>query len=375
LKGFVKCDYSFFTRGTFTDCEIQECLIKRHVTASYGLWLSSDIKILNRISWLAFDASIHGNVLFRIDINGVKYYYNGSAWVTTSTAFNTYAQFVTGFPSLTYNVFKIEVKITGETDYLEYFRIAYNKEDLSSVDFIGSLKSLFSNALIPVWVLYKMPSSSNKIILTSIDKIAKYDYQNTVFRVYPFASFPSRSTDYFSSWNDTTKEITLNQTLTLGTQVWIEFYTKINYIAGVDAFYIELDKIPAIWLINIDSTRIDSSSPRETMLVGSKYLVMDEVCIETGYFTFHAIGMNLTEIDTIKRYILQVIEHNKLYYIDIESVLEFSIPKFSVMSPSGERNDMVDMEFSVGWTGRKILVNTTEYDSLTGTLNINFENL
>lgn len=373
MKQFCKLDWQFLNKGSFSDSMVKDDVLIVDKGSSVGTWLSKLIRIEGRTEWLDFDCEYDGTIGIRIKYDDKYYIWNtvSSEWEETSLDYNTYSDFCDGFNSLSFNEFAIQFQLTGEDSYVEYFRLAYDRVANSGIDFIYSLKNIFEEMTVKSFVIYKFSSKSNKINLNSIDVMKTYDYDSSSLVVYDWEIFPDRSENLFDSFSSGI--ITLKEEMDVGSKVWIEFDTSFSYVVNPDPFLEQMDHLPVIHLVNIDSSKFSEYYSGDWMLVNSFPLEIKKVSVERGFLMLHCTAHNLTEMQSVKDALKNYFSNNRLLELDTSQILDLPSINFSTISPSAEKGNFVDMEFNLYFKNKVNIEEVVEYVSTLGELNFNFE--
>lgn len=222
----------------------------------------------NAKGWLGFEVVAknirqHGvqitSLGFRLGDGTNEYRWDGAAWVVNTTLWNTEAEVANNISAFPIAAQKIQVIINlattsgAYTPEVEMVKVLY-KSDIEFQD------DLISRSLIPLLKSFIRPiadfpfevaATSTKFDLASV-YIVETPYNIVgIDSVYNHTDDPKHLTDLLSSYNATTKVVTLSSSVSAGKTLWVRFYYEPVVALKTSQDYHEVDKVPAIHLSDV----------------------------------------------------------------------------------------------------------------------------
>jgi hypothetical protein len=209
------------------------------------------------------DADIATPIRYRLGDGTTEYHWNGAAWVASSTLWNTEAEVAAGMPAFPIAQQKLRITANLSTDDSRYtpalsaIKVLYATDVVFQEDLIyRSLVRSLRETIRPVadWPVTMLADGAT-FDLDSTKLDTPYNVTNVV-GAYATDTDPNRLSNLLSSYNPTTKVVTLVSPLTEGDELWLQFQYEPEVSTHTSRDYIEIGKVPAIVLsdINISST-------------------------------------------------------------------------------------------------------------------------
>lgn len=218
--------------------------------------------------WIGFEAVVKNKAVetvvvttlgFRLS-NGVnEMWWNGSAWVNNTTSWNTEAEVaanIATFPvaqqalSVIINLVTSDAKQTPE---VEMIKVLY----ASDIEFQDDL---INRTLIPLLKTFVRPIADFPFVLASagatLNLATTYKLETPynlvgIDSVYNHTDDPNHLVNILSTYNATTKVITLTGSVAANKQVWVRFYYEPEVAFRTSQDYNEIDKVPSLILRNV----------------------------------------------------------------------------------------------------------------------------
>jgi hypothetical protein len=226
---------------------------------------------LNVKQWLLFEPVVSNFIdesgtqitfdKYRLGDGTDEYYWNGSSWEVNTTDWNTSAEICTNISTFSVSSLSIQVIINLSTTDEEYTPEVDSVKILYSCD-IEFQEDLFYKSLLPDLKENIRPISDYPIKMTedsdTIDLENDFPLKTPynivdIDSVFDHDSDENHLTDLFSSYDEGTKVITLSQSLTTGTKVWIKFIYEPEVAITTKRTYSEIGKVPCIVISDINS--------------------------------------------------------------------------------------------------------------------------
>lgn len=195
---------------------------------------------------------------FRLGDGTNEYFWNGVNWEINTIDWNTEEEISENIASFPTTEKKLQVVInlvTTDSRYtpsLKDIRILYE----SVIDLQGDIiyKSVVPElrTINPIAdYIIRLNSATDTIDLNDYPLKAPYNVVD-VDSCFNYTDDPEQSTDIFSSYNPTTKTITLSEVVDSGKRIFVRFVYRPSVAVSTDQEYIEVSKVPAIRIISVD---------------------------------------------------------------------------------------------------------------------------
>lgn len=220
--------------------------------------------------WQGFDAEIlHKKVngeqvtsaYFRLGDGTNEYYWNGSAWVVSTSNWNTEEEIANNIASFPTTERKLQVIVNLRTSdstvtpELVEIRVAYGalldseEEDMILRTIVRKLKANIR----PIARINLVQQNSGTSVDMNIEIDTDYNIVD-IDSVFNHTTDPDHNNDIFSSYDPTTKILTLSASVVAGQLMWIRFqYEPIVAISTSRDWY-EVEKIPSLILEDVSFT-------------------------------------------------------------------------------------------------------------------------
>ena len=226
---------------------------------------------------------------YRLGDGTDQYWWNGAAWVVDSSNWNTEQEVcenIASFPVITQNIqviINLSTTDSKYTPFLEMIKILYSSDIEFQEDIIyGSLVKDLKENIRPItdYPVKISEDASTIDLLNDFPLKTPYNIAG-IDSVFNHTLDEKHLVDIFQSWNPTTKVITLNQTLTADTVVWIRFTYEPEVAVTTNRQYTEIGKVPCIVVAdvrtydtgegNVDETVINKATGNGTRVKAPKH--------------------------------------------------------------------------------------------------------
>lgn len=202
------------------------------------------------------DGVVKTSLGFRLGDGTNQKWWNGTAWVTDTSHWNTEAEVSTRIASFPVTTQKLQVIVNLKTTDSRYTPKVYRVKVLweSIIEF---QEDLVFRSLMPLFRNNLRPIADYPIVLqatgTTIDLGTTYKLETPynvvgIDSVFNHTDDPNHWTDLYQSWNPTTKVITLNTSVAAGKSVWVRFTWEPEVAVTTSQSYTEIKKVPCIIL-------------------------------------------------------------------------------------------------------------------------------
>lgn len=198
---------------------------------------------------------------FRLSDGVDQYYHNGADWVVGETNWNTEVEIAGNISSWPANAKNIQIVInpyttdSKYTPYLEKIKILYS----SNVEFqedlvVRTTIPLFRDNIRPKGELIIVTETETDTIdLSEYTFDQEYDITD-IDSVFDNDNDSDHFSDLFSSYNPSTKQITISAPVPAGTKLFVNFLYRPLIAISTDEEYLESARVPAIHITNVDTT-------------------------------------------------------------------------------------------------------------------------
>lgn len=203
---------------------------------------------------------------FRLGDGTDEYYWNGAAWEVNVVDWNTEAEIATNISSFAVTEKKIQVIIkltTTDQDYTPFLsgiKILWSSDIEFQEDIIvRSLIPALRNQIRPISEYpVSLLTTTDTIDMTSSNVSASFPLKTPynligIDSVFNHTDDPNHQIDLFSSFNPSTKVITLSSSVNSGKILWIRFTWEPEVALSTGQDYDEVEKIPAIFISDVNA--------------------------------------------------------------------------------------------------------------------------
>jgi hypothetical protein len=216
------------------------------------------------------------SAMYRLSANGVDdlvWDTGTSAWVVTTSAWNTEAEVcdnIATFPISTKSI-QVVIKLATSnalvTPAVEAIKILYDAQ----IDF---QLDLFARSLLREMSLKARALSDHPIVLSASGvtiNLGSYPVSTPykiigIDAVYNHTDDPQHDLDLFQSYNPTTKVITLSSSLAAGKTAWILFQYEPEVMMSTARDWVELAKVPSLVVNEIESVAFRPGQGDDTVI-------------------------------------------------------------------------------------------------------------
>jgi hypothetical protein len=218
------------------------------------------------VQWVGFSLDPHvsyqpdnTSITFRLNDGTDDYYWDGASWSAPSGAsdWSTENDVVTNidsFPTTSKELAVIvRLKTTDkyETPSLKVIDLLMDCNVIYMQSLVESLLQDLKENLRPIVNVSTRALGGTYVSLSDLE--TPFDIQN-VFAVYNHTSDPGHITNLYSSYDASSKVITLSSSIDRGAKLWIDFTVEpAVYLNWGDEDYVYLTKIPAVVLDRVDT--------------------------------------------------------------------------------------------------------------------------
>jgi len=210
---------------------------------------------------------------FRLGDGTVQRYWNGTTWAVTTTAWNTeeeVANHIASFPvsSRTIQVIaNLQTTDSTVTPELSWIKILYASDIEFQEDLVYRTLVRQLRAQVRPLAEYQVvkPTSSSKFVFDPDALDTPYNFVS-VDSVFNHTDDSNHLTDLFTSFNPSTHEITLSQSVDAGKQLWIRFIYEPEVAVDTNREYHEVGKVPALVLEDINLENTSEMGPADWVL-------------------------------------------------------------------------------------------------------------
>jgi len=228
--------------------------------------------------WLGFEAeAVHttiDNVVvtslgYRLSDGTDQYWWNTTAWVVDTTHWNTeedVAANISAFPVTSKKLqVVINLKTTDKTvtPKLKRLKVLYSSNVKFQEDIVfRSLIPMLRDSLRPIGrhVLTMLSTSSTIDLKNDYPLETPYNIVG-IDAVFNHTDDSGHATDLYSSFNATTKVITLTGPVTTGKVVWVDFLWEPEVVVTTSQDYDEIEKVPVVILDDINLVDASERGP------------------------------------------------------------------------------------------------------------------
>jgi len=232
-------------------------------------WVTNPNTVKQWLNFQVFDTQVYddsGNALtslgFRLGDGTDEYYWTGSAWAVSTSNWNTEADIANNIGSFPVTEKKIQVivnLVTTDKRYtptVEEVRLLYSSDVEFQEDLI--VRSLIPKLREEIQVIadYPLPALSAPASTLDLDDYPLGTPYNIVGidSVFNHTDDPDHFTDLFQSYDPNTRVITLSASIDAGKVPWVRFLWTPEVAISTSQEYNELEKVPAIELIDFAFT-------------------------------------------------------------------------------------------------------------------------
>jgi len=210
---------------------------------------------------------------FRLGDGTAQRYWNGTTWAVTTTAWNTeeeVANHIASFPvsSRTIQVIaNLQTTDSTVTPELSWIKILYASDIEFQEDLVYRTLVRQLRAQVRPLAEYQVvkPTSSSKFVFDPDALDTPYNFVS-VDSVFNHTDDSNHLTDLFTSFNPSTHEITLSQSVDAGKQLWIRFIYEPEVAVDTNREYHEVGKVPALVLEDINLENASEMGPADWVL-------------------------------------------------------------------------------------------------------------
>ena len=226
-------------------------------------------------SWGGFDlwgeTPVGTSIGVRLSADGITHqYWNGSAWVTASAGnWNTVQEINDNIPTFTETNKKVQVivnlKTTDKTvtPTIEAVGILYDAYIDFDYDLVfDSLMARFKQMRPRKDWAVELNADSTTVDLAVEHKVDPFDIKD-VHAVYNHTNDPAHLSDILSSYNPSTKLVTLTASQDAGDNLWVIFSYQLQVVVQVHQDFGVVEKIPALIIEDIDDFETRQASGKE----------------------------------------------------------------------------------------------------------------
>lgn len=219
-----------------------------------------------------YDGSDLTSVGFRLSDETNEYYWNGSTWEINTSDWNTEIEVAGNIDQFPVTSKKLQVVInlvtTTETltPKIEGIKVSYDSDiDFQDNLIYYSLIPKLKEEVRPISdYIVKLSSDSTTIDLDDFPLDTPYDITG-IDSVFNYTNDPNLLTDIYSSYNPSTKVITVSSTILTDEEAFIKFYYRPLVAVSTDREYLETDDVPALRITNIETIK-NKTSPHKMFI-------------------------------------------------------------------------------------------------------------
>jgi len=219
--------------------------------------------------WLGFEAQVvHAfeggaqltNVKFRLSNGTNQYYWNGTAWVISTTSWNTEIEIADNISTFPVTSKKLQVILNLSTTDREFTPKVYAVKVLYSSDiqfqedilYRSLVRSLKASIRPRGRHIFRTTASTPTIDLKGAQKMDTPYNVSSIEGVYNNTDDPNHYTNLSASFNPSTWVITLTAPIISGKDVWIDFLWEPEVAVTTGQDYSEVEKVPCLILDSIN---------------------------------------------------------------------------------------------------------------------------
>jgi hypothetical protein len=302
LKKLIKCfDFTEKTRnlielGTNVRLVANQNYIKLQENSSGYYPTDSDLYVKTWITnpqsvkqWLLFESEIthqfddsNDQITgdgYRLGDGTDEYWWNGASWEVNTSDWNTEQEISDNISTFPVTSLKIQVIINLSTTDSEYTPVLTGIKILYSSD-IEFEEDLVYRSLLTTLKENIRPISDYPVKLSedsdTIDLINDFPLKTPydiieIDSVFDNDNDPNHHTDIFDSYDSGTKVITLDQTYSSGTVIWIKFIYRPRVVVSTKRTYSEIGKVPCIVISDYKNVFSKTGQKDNTVINKSVY--------------------------------------------------------------------------------------------------------
>jgi hypothetical protein len=202
------------------------------------------------------------SIKFRLGDGTNERYWNGTSWVTSTTLWNTEAEVANNIASFPATSKKLQVianlKTTDASVSPELIRVRvlYLSDIEFQEDYVYRLmvRALRDNVRPIADYPIKLAATGTTVDLDSYPLETPYNLES-IDAVFNHSDDPGHLVDLFSSYNPTTKVITLSASVEANKTLWVQFVFAPEVAVTTSSEYHEVAKTPAIILEDVNLVR------------------------------------------------------------------------------------------------------------------------
>lgn len=276
--------------------------------------------------WIGFQADVVTPAVDGAQVTSVKFrlgdgtnerYWNGTSWVVSTSLWNTEAEVANNISSFPATSSKIQIVVNlkttdaSVTPELIRVRVLYLSDIEFQEDYVYRLlvRSLRDNVRPIADYPIKLAATGTTVDLDSYPLETPYNLVS-IDAVFNHTDDPTHRVDLFSSYNPSTKVITLSTSVEANKTLWIQFVYAPEVAVTTSSEYHEVAKTPAIVLEDVNLVRSsevgwDDSVINKDSGHGWKILSPLRGDLEVSLLLLADKGLDLHKMaDEVKRYCL-----------------------------------------------------------------------
>lgn len=250
-------------------------------------WLNFECVIINERDKDDYNTIVTG-ANFRLHDDDNEYWFNGTSWEINYANWNTESEVasnITSFPVSSKKIgFVVNLYTTDETKtpVIKALKVLYSSDVEHQDDYVyRTLVKQLAEQVRPIGDYPVTLATSSSTIDLENDFPLETPYNLIdIDSVYNHTDDPNHYVDILQSYDNSTKVITMSETISSGKIVWIKFTYSPEIAVSTGLEYYEVEKVPILILGNINLinttkiTKSDSVINKETG-IGTKVLPPD----------------------------------------------------------------------------------------------------
>lgn len=236
-------------------------------------WIARPLAVKEWVSFqvvdthVAVDGTVVTSLGYRLTDGVNEYMWNGSAWVISTTLWNTEAEVANNigdFPATARAlgvVINLATTNPNFTPEVEMVKVLYEGQVDFQLDLVArSLVPELRENIRPI-AEFTIAQTTTGLTFLLPDPVASTPYNFVeIDAVYNHDDDLNHMADLFVSYNPGTREVTLASSVAAGKNLWVRFVYEPEVALTTSRFYTEIGKVPSIVISNIELVNSQESA-------------------------------------------------------------------------------------------------------------------